>query len=97
MDKYIVLGCKPFDSKRRVTLKKFETNEEAVICAAELKKKNFDVIIVEDIGKSKDGSTIYKVQKYGYFRVYSTINLILGTLFISLPIFCYLYFVYFNK
>jgi hypothetical protein len=96
MGDFIVLSWKPFDTSRKATAKRFDSSEKALEYVADLKKRVCDVVIVEDMGKSKDGNDIYKIKNYGYYKVYSTINVLLGTLFISLPIFCYLYFVYFK-
>lgn len=100
MEKYIVLYFKPLDKKRIV--KKFEVDSLSVAKQlAENKKKYFyDVIIVKQKFDSEDdkikNEIHYEIVKYGYYNVYNWMNYIIFLiLFISISIFCYLYYINF--
>lgn len=97
MSKFIVVSWMPLDSKREVELKEFENIEEAKEYAHKKKLSICDVVIAENINKNKGGKKIYKIQKYGYYKVYNIMNLVIGLVLLLCLIFCYLYLVFFKK
>jgi hypothetical protein len=97
MSKFIVVSWMPLDSKREVELKEFENIEEAKDYAHKKKLSICDVVIAENLNKVKGGKKIYKIQKYGYYKIYNIMNLVIGLVLVSCLIFCYLYLVFFKK
>lgn len=94
MKNYLVLWWKPFDSNRKVFLKKFENIDFAKNFANDMKINRYDVLIVKDLKKKVDGIDSYNVEKYGFYKIYRLLNKSLIFLFILLLLFCYLYYKY---
>lgn len=99
MEKYIVLYFKPLDKKRVV--KKFEVDSlEVAKKLADNKKKHFyDVLIVKEVNSCEDGKkerVQYELVRFGYYKVYNSINYIIYCCMLVFLIF-FFYYLYLNK
>lgn len=92
MTQYFVVCFKPFDEG--VTIFEANSKEEALAIAE--KKRGVggsDVVIAK-----KEGNNKYKVEKYGYHKIYDLMNKILLFFVLMLILFIsYLYFKYLKK
>ena len=96
MSDYIVIYWKPLTSNRQVFMKRMVYLSDAIEFADEKKISRHDVLIVKDLNKKSNEESIYKVENYGFYRVYKFFNRSLFFVFIFVLGFCYLYYKYFK-
>lgn len=100
MNEYVVVYFESF--KKYVKFKEFKDLKEAVEYGNELKRSGKDVVIVKRVPtvnrRTRELEYSYKIEKFGYYKVYNFINKILILFFFMIiAFFCYLYFKFFKK
>ena len=101
MKEYIIVCWQPLSDDNRISYFQADTLAQAKKLANEKRKEFYDLVIISKKKRlntvTKELEDVYTFEKFGYYRIYQIVNIILSAILLSvIGYFVYLYYHFVN-